>query len=226
MLKFGFGVASAALATAFAAGAASAQGSYVSASVGYTQLDNVDTGIEDGISAGNDIFMTFAADEDYNVHAAYGWDLGAVRLEAEAGYANFNVSQYESRNPPNITRPASGSLTSLSLMGNLYYDFGDAGGFAPYLGFGAGAVRTEFEANGPLPTAPAGPVVTIVNDDAINVAWQAMAGLSIPLGGNMTVTGEYRYQDAGSYDLVGFAGHASHVDVKGSSLNVGLRIGF
>jgi opacity protein-like surface antigen len=226
MLKFGFGVASAALATAFAAGAASAQGSYVSVGAGYTQLDSVDTVIENGVSANTDMNMTFGVDEDYSIRAAYGLVLGTFRVEGEFSYGNYDLHSYDSRVPANVSRTADGSVGMMTAMANGYVDFGDASGFKPYLGAGLGAMRTEFEAAGPLPTAPSGPIVTIVDDDQINLAWQLMAGFSIPLGGNTSLTGQYRYFDAGSYSMTAFAGHASHVDVKGSSLDVGVRIGF
>lgn len=226
MLKHGIGMASAVLATVFAAGAANAQTSYVSIGTGYTQLDSADTLIKNGIAPNSDMDLLFKVDEDYNLRAAYGVEVSGFRFEGEFGYGNFDVAGYESRRPVNVQSSSSGSVGLMTAMANAYYDFGAPGGMRPYLGAGLGAMRAEFEASAPLPTAPNGAIVEIINDDTINLGWQAMAGLSFPMGGNLTLTAQYRFFDGGTFNYTGFAGHAANVELKGSSLDAGLRVGF
>lgn len=223
MLKWGIGVATAALATAFAGGTASAQGSYISLGTGWTRIDSADTRIENAISPGNDIAMRVDTDDDFNGRAAFGWDLGDLRVEGEFGMTAADVNSYTVG--PN-TRQLDGTVNLVSGMVNAYMDFGNGQSLTPYLGVGAGAVKGEFEFFGPYPTALNGPGVQIVDNDQTNFGWQVMAGFSVPLTGNMSATAQFRYFDAGTFGTTGYQGRATAIDVKGSSWDLGLRWGF
>ena len=88
---------------------------------------------------------------------------------------------------------------------------------------GVGIAQVKVEAIGPRPTAPNGPSVTMINDEEIDMAWQLMAGVAIPVGGNLTVTGQYRYFEAGTVDILDTNRRATHVDVKGDGWEAGVR---
>ncbi len=226
MMKWGIGVATAALATAFAGGTAYAQGTYISLGAGWTRIDSADTRIENGISAGNDIAMRVDLDDDFSGRAALGWDLGDLRVEGEFGMTAGDANSYSTTSAGVVSRPLDGTLNLVTGMLNAYWDFGNGQSLTPYIGVGAGAVKGEFEFFGPYPTAPNGPGVAIVDNDQTNVGWQAMAGFSVPLSGNMAATAQFRYFDAGTFSTAGFQGRNTAIDVKGSSWDVGLRWGF
>jgi opacity protein-like surface antigen len=225
MLKWGMSVAGAALATAFVTGSASAQ-VYVTGNVGWNQLDRADTTVENGISPGVDMIYKVNTDDNFVGRAGVGLDVGALRFEAEFGMSQNDVSEYTSTAPPNVTLRGDGALQLLTATGNVYYDFDMGGGITPYVGIGYGAFRAELEVSGPRPTAPTGPVVTLLDNDQTNLGWQLMAGLAFPLGGNLTATAGARIFDAGTMDTNDPQGRATHIDIKGSSLDLGMRMAF
>ncbi len=226
MLKWGIGVATAALATAFAGGAAQAQQSYIEVGAGWTRIDSADINITHGITPGNPIIMSVDLDDDWSGHAAYGWDFGALRLEGQFGITAGDAVGYRTTNPPSLSRQTDGTVNLVSGMANAYWDIDIGPGITPFLGAGAGLIKAEVEIAGPRPTAPNGPAVSLINDDQTNVGWQAMAGFSFPIAGNASFIGQFRYFDGGTFDMTDTLGHAAHVDIKGSSWDAGVRWSF
>ncbi|MFT3724058.1 MAG: outer membrane beta-barrel protein [Hyphomonadaceae bacterium] len=223
MLKWGIGVAAATLATAFAGGAAQAQQSYVAAGIGWTRIDSANTTIENGVSAGNPIVMSFDLDDDWRGSAAYGLDYGSLRFEGELSMTKNEVNTWTSFKPANLTRQADGKVGLISLMANAYWDFDMGPGITPFVGVGGGAMRANVDFAGPRPTAPNAAAVTIVDNDKINIGWQMMAGFSTPIAGNMLLTAQARYFDAGTFDMNDTLGHATDISVKGMSWDAGVR---
>jgi opacity protein-like surface antigen len=223
MLKWGIGVAAATLATAFAGGAAQAQQSYIGLGAGWTRIDSADITIENGVSAGNDIVMTVDLDDDWAGRASYGWDFGTLRIEGEFGMTAADANSYRSTRPPNVTRQTDGTINLVTGMINGYVDFDGGQGVTPFIGAGAGPVKLEVEVFGPRPTAPNAGSVSLIDNDEVNFGWQAMAGFSVPVAANMAVTAQFRYFDAGSFGTTDTLGHATSVDIKGSSWDAGLR---
>jgi opacity protein-like surface antigen len=226
MLKWGMGVAGAALVTAFASGTANAQQAYISGGVGWTSLGNADTRVENGISPGVDMVYKVTTDENLSGRAAFGFDLGNLRVEGEIGMSQNDVSDYQSTSPPNVANRADGALSTLSAMANAYWDFDMGNGVSPYLGIGIGGMQAELSVAGPRPTAPTGPVVTLLDTEQTNIAWQAMAGFAVPVTSQLTATVGYRMFDAGSMDTNDPQGRATHIEIKGQSIDVGLRMTF
>lgn len=223
MLKW-VGVAGAALVAVFATGTANAQ-MYASFNAGASDVDNATTRIENGISPGTDQVFTIIGGSGYGLYGAIGWDLGAVRVEGEIGSHRHDNDRYESQVPGNVVRPLDGAIDVLTGMVNAYYDF-NASGFTPYIGGGVGVAHAKIEAIGPRPTAPTGPSVTLLNDEEVDVAWQLMAGVAVPVGGNISITGQYRYFEAGTVDILDVNRRATHVDVKGDGWEIGARFAF
>lgn len=223
MLKWGIGVAAATLATAFAGGAAQAQQTYIGLGTGWTRIDSANTTIQHGISPGNPIRMSFDLEDDWRGTASYGLDFGSLRVEGEFSMTKGEVNNWSSSNPPNLTRLADGKVGLISLMANAYWDFDMGPSITPFVGIGGGAMRANVDFSGPRPTAPNAGTVTLVDNDKVNVGWQAMAGFSTPIAGNMLLTTQARYFDAGTYDMNDTQGHATDISVKGMSWDVGVR---
>ena len=71
----------------------------------------------------------------YDIDAIAGYDFGSIRLEAEIGYKHAGIA---SANSITTGYPASGSATSLSLMANALFEFGDENALSGYAGGGVG----------------------------------------------------------------------------------------
>ena len=121
-------------------------------------------------------------DGGYAVLAAvgYGWGNG-FRTELEGGYRNNTI---KSARFAGVDTRASGSMSSLSLMANVIYDF-NLGGFSPYLGAGVGIARlasNEFSTAGGQ-----------VDDYDMQFAYQGIAGVAYALTNNWKLDLGYRY---------------------------------
>ena len=97
-------------------------------------------------------------DNDFNWNGAFGYDMGAVRIEGEVAYRNLDTGDIliggvplESIRVPAILLPdnnqrffSEGDLGALTFMFNGYYDIEIQGSnWSPYIGFGLGAARIE-----------------------------------------------------------------------------------
>jgi opacity protein-like surface antigen len=224
MLKW-VGVAAAALVAAFATGTANAQ-MYLSVGAGFSDVDNATTRTENGVAPGTDQVFNIKGGEGYALEGALGWDLGSVRVEGELSLRRHDNDQYESVVPGSIRRPLDGSIDVLAGMLNAYYDFNSGAGVTPYIGGGVGIAQATIEAIGPRPTAPNGPSVVMIDDQEVDAAWQLMAGVAIPIASNITITGQYRYFEAGTVEVLDTNRRATHVDVKGDGWEAGVRWAF
>ena len=166
-----------------------------------------------------------------------------VRLEAVLG---MHGSRAISGEPGNFTvTPASPgvpwagggnvdplhtSVRSYTLMVNGYKDFGNFGGFVPYLGAGIGAAYHQlddvyFTGNPNLTNAIHG------NND-LAFAWSLMAGVGYQISDRAIVDVGYRYIDMGKIasqrsDSGGFVNPAVHFDdLTAHEFKVGLRYSF
>lgn len=86
-----------------------------------------------------------------------------------------------------LVADGQGSVDTLFVMANAFYDFGDDSWFArPYVGggLGLGIVDVDYSPSG----------VTIIDDSQTAFAYQVMAGLSAAITPNLDVFGGYRYR--------------------------------
>jgi opacity protein-like surface antigen len=224
MLKW-VGVAAATLVAVFATGTANAQ-MYGSLDYGWSRLDNATTRIENGVSPGTDAVFNLISGEGYAGRGAIGWDFGPVRIEGELGVTKHDNDRYVSQVPGNVTRDLDGAIDIFSGVVNVLYDFNVGPGFTPYVGAGFGAAQVNIEAVGPRPTAPTGPVVTMIKDEEIDSMWQVMGGVAIPVSSNLSITAQYRYFNAGTVDLLDDQRRATHSEIQGDSWDLGARMTF
>lgn len=226
MTKWGIGVAAAALAAPFVGGQAEAQTTWYGAiTASSSDVDSMDTTILNRLGAGVNLAGQFDSEAGIGGHGAIGVDLGVLRLEGEFGMTRNDFEKYHVNGPPPRDLALAGQVKVVSAMANGYLDF-DAPGFAPYVGLGVGAANTDIEASGPLPTAPTGPSVALIDDDQTNLAYQAMAGFAVPLGDRLSLTLQYRYFNGGSIDGTDTTGHAYHSELTSGNVDAGLRIKF
>jgi opacity protein-like surface antigen len=92
----------------------------------------------------------------------------------------------------------SGDVTSHSVMANVYWDIPyTISGFSPFVGGGIGWAGNKMK---DVSTADGGSFI-LPEGEVSNFAWQAMAGLSMPISTQATVDVFYRYFDGGKLQI-------------------------
>ncbi len=191
---------------------ASAQSYYAGAHLGmnYTHDGNV-------VEAG------FPFDGSYDLGYAIGGFVGRefggnTRVEGEFTYRSNGI---DSIGFGGVDIPASGDISSLALMANVYRDFPGAT-LTPYVGGGLGvafAWINDFSIAG-----------TPVADDSDTVfAYQLIAGIGYPISPTVTVNLDYRLfgtSDIGIKELPPFTNVPLDFEYLNSSFMVGLRTTF
>ena len=110
-------------------------GTYVSGNLGAVIVEDSD--IDDGIDTGE-----FTYDTGFGFVGALGSSLqNGGRVEAELGYRKNDLDELKVDGLGKAD--VDGDITSLSLMGNAYYDISTEGSFSPYIGAGLGFANLE-----------------------------------------------------------------------------------
>jgi opacity protein-like surface antigen len=131
---------------------------------------------------------------------------------------------------PPVVDPLHTSLKSYTLMLNAYKDFGNFGGFIPYVGAGIGAAYHQlddvyFTGNPALTNR-------IKGDNDLAFAWSLMAGVGYQISDRAILDVGYRYIDLGTItsqrsDSAGFVNPAVKIDdLTSHEIKVGLRYHF
>src|SRR5690606_28000828 len=118
------------------------------------------------------------------------------RMDAEIGqvasdYARVSVSPLE----------ANASHTAWAGMVNAYADLGTVAKFTPYVGVGAGILRTKHSVTVSDPSVP---LDVSAADTQYRFAYAAMAGINYRLSGNLSVDVGYRFLASPSTEQVNF----------------------
>ncbi len=139
---------------------------------------------------------------------AVGYQFGDFRLEVEPGYRSNEVDSIRN------AATASGSVSSMSGMLNIYHDFLPETAFNPYLGVGAGAARVKADGitrNG----------VTVADGTDTTFAYQGIAGATWAFTRDIAVDAAYRYFDAQDAKISG-----SDLAYKNHTVTLGLVFRF
>ncbi len=187
-------------------GAVKQESSEVSSPQGYEHTDRFKTGWEAG--------------------GALGYDFGHFRLEAEGFYARSNLrSQARPVGTPlpnGEYTPSTGLVgrtSAIAAMGNALIGIGHWGGIKAYLGAGAGYATTRLSEN------LTGAVPLVDRDHGF--AWQALAGLTMPIGRNVDLGVKYRYfRPDGARNFLAADGVARRADLRSHSLLATLTFNF
>ena len=189
------------LATPAIASADDTEGWYLRANLGYgTHLDidlegDIASDFGNGIQSEGNAALSFGVGYDFSNN----W---RVELDSDSLWTdNGSISGLED---------SSAKLRTTSTMLNAIYDFDDFNGWSPYLGAGAGIVKSKLDAtalgrtNAACPTAN-GNGFCRVSDSDLGFGWQALAGLGFKISENIIWDAHYTYQDVSSPDFDGFA---------------------
>jgi opacity protein-like surface antigen len=148
-------------------------------------------------------------DYDFGLPAAtlaLGWaPPGQWRAELEFYYQeNKPEVLFFPDSGPELDTRESDKVSTASLMLSALRDFDLGIAFRPYLGFGIGPSRVATKFNAVLED---GETETVFNDENWAVAWQAMAGVTVPVSRRLQLAVEYRYWRASSFGLEDLAGN-------------------
>ena len=191
---------SAATALALSAGAASADpnGWYGAIDAGYHTIDDINA--ESSTTASN---WNYEVNDGWAAFARLGYRFNPNwRVELEGGYRSGDIGTVRAVSGPgglcNLT-PATGGcfspegdIESMTLMANVIYDFGfEAWGIRPFVGLGAGVNQVSIDTVGNL-RDNRGATFT-ADDDSVEFAAQAIAGLAWAVGDRANIDLTYRY---------------------------------
>lgn len=179
---------------------------YISGMGGISRMNNM-TPEESYQGAGGNSNSNFDLGSGVNALGAIGCDYGNYRLEGEVGYQQ-NTLKSGISNMDNVLQyyPQEGSrydmrgdVSTLSLMGNGYYDVHLGGGVDFYATAGVGIAQVSFHDMNfsynydPVTNALYDNPNPGYNDHATTLAYQLGAGLAFPLSQNIKLDLRYRY---------------------------------
>ncbi len=201
------------------AGGATGDGGYVSVFGGYS-LPTTATG-----HYSDETTFTANYNAGYLLGAAVGGSvMPSLRAEGELSYVTHDVNGTLGLNVGGATGSTSdtGSLSSIYLLGNLWYDIDTGSGFTPYIGGGAGVAYVK-------PTNfTFGSGTEAFNTGSFAPAAQIGAGVKFDIADNMSVDLGYRAKGFFNATFAPDSGPNSATGVSGidQSVQVGLTIGF
>jgi len=169
-------------------------------------------------------------DPGFNAGIALGYDFGDFRAEGELAYHRNDLNTITAGA---VSVPGEGAVSALSIMANGYYDFSSRRSFrsrnssrsnnsllVPYLGLGVGVANVEADMSIP------GFGGQFVDDSAIVLAYQFMAGVGFNISSKTTLTVGYRYFATGDPNLNDLSGARFDSEYQSHNINVGIRLAF
>lgn len=196
-----------------------------------TETDKVrNTKSEDSWFGEGGLGCSFGGSRGVRFEAMLGYR-GNRKIDGEPGFFEPGpaVGSPVGPNGPLID-PLHTELTTYTLMLNAYKDFGNFGGFIPYVGAGIGAAYHQmddvyFTGNPNL-------INRIKGDNDLSFAWSLMAGVGYQISDKAILDVGYRYIDLGKIssqrsDSAGFINPAVKIDdITAHEVKVGLRYHF
>lgn len=110
-------------------------------------------------------------------------------------------------------------------MVNGYIDFGH-GAIRPYLGAGAGIVRTKVDFFAPRAPFPAEAPRQLIDDSDSHFAYQLIAGAALRVTPRWQLTAQYRWLDAGSIHPYDARNERTTNTYRGHHIDAGVRLSF
>jgi len=179
---------------------------YVEVGGGPMIFEDVDLDLNSGADT-----LSIETGNGYDFGGIVGYDFGAFRLEAEAGYREADVDGVTTQTAgvPTSFSPSSGQLgvrpgnyaaagdiNMLSFMLNGLFDFGPDDGLQGYFGGGIGVARTDLQGS----VNATGP--GFADDSDSGLAWQMLAGVRAPISESWDAGLRYRMFTAENVGIV------------------------
>lgn len=172
---------------------------------------------------------SFGGSRGIRVEAMFGYR-GEREITGEPGFFVFTDNSLGAVPVTAGGDPLHARLQTYTLMLNAYKDFGNFGGFIPYLGVGVGAAYHRLD--DVFFTGNPNLVNRIRGDNDLSLAWSLMAGVGYQFSERMLLDLGYRYIDLGRIssqrsDSAGFVNPAVNFDdLTAHEIKVGLRYHF
>ncbi len=207
---------------------AMAQNWYVSGAATVSMLDDPDSIIHNAPTPGATLYITDVLENTgWGGQAAIGYRFGPVRLEAEIGRTDTDAKRYVVTAPISNDLPQTGGDTVTRFMANAYFDVPLRGtGLRPYIGGGIGDATVHVTTKASKPFGPPTAPVQLIDDHVHGFAWQAIAGVAVPLSARLALTAQYRYFDAGTLHGEDTRGEDFQTKIHGHNVDLGVRFSF
>lgn len=156
---------------------------------------------------------------------ALGRDFGLIRVEGELGYTRDTSDRYAAISPPLGEIFGQVESETLRTMANAFVDF-KLGGLEPYVGAGVGYAWSDLLSIAPRAFFPTEQPRRLIDDSDSGFAYQAMAGIAVPVNERLRLTFGYRWFDEGRFVGVD-ARNEEIASTRGvHNIDVGLRWSF
>ncbi len=195
---------------------APAPGWYVSLFGGASFLDDVEITYSNSGTAGLSETVT---DAGFIVGGAIGTHINPnIRAEVEVSYFENSVNQLDFPYTP-VSFSASGHVSSVNVLVNVWHDFDMGGGFTPYIGGGAGVGFVDARASWASPFDE-------LNGSDTGFAFQVGAGFQFDMTEMIAIDLGYRYRGVMDVTLPSddLAQVNASTDIYGHFVQAGLTI--
>lgn len=192
------------------------RGVYISGSAGMAYLRNSDVTSDDIPQLSGEV----KSDMGFACGGALGYDFGNIRFEGEVAYQQNDFDEGKLNLTSGLEFPLSGDSSSLTFLGNLYYDFTNESPFSFFLTAGAGASKVDIDDFNVRGLTAQG-----YSDDDTVFAYQAGAGVGFDITKNVNFFVKYRYLGTSDLDLQ-FDGVKVETDYSSHNIYAGIRITF
>ncbi|WP_084583738.1 outer membrane protein [Sphingomonas azotifigens] len=200
---------------------------YIAASVSGSALEKPHQTIANAPMPGSTLYVVNDIDFGWGGEGAVGYELRAFRIEAEIGYTSNHSTSYSAVRPISVTVPQDGKNRTIRYMANAYVaPFRGRWRVSPYIGGGIGAAHGHFTTFAAPARAPTAPPAQLLDVKDTRFAYQAMAGLSVPVARRLILSAQYRWLDSGTFHGVDSRGEQATRTLRGSNIDVGLRFTF
>jgi opacity protein-like surface antigen len=158
-----------------------------------------------------------------------GYDFGRFRLEGEASLKTSSTQQLLAEDAADVDpvspgdqsmASVSGDLKAKSFMLNALFDAGKDDGIFLYAGAGVGFGSARYESK------IFGVSTPLLDDKAKGLAWQLVAGVSVPVTDNIEIGAKYRYFNIEGLDFDSAIADRVSSNFRSHSLLTSLRINF
>ena len=149
------------------------------------------------VSVGGQHLATISSQLGYDLGAIVGYDFGLLRLEGEASYRHVDNKALHTIEPATYTgaRLTGTGTGALSFMANALLDvLGKDNGLQGFVGGGVGVADVK-ESIGVVDSG-----FPTVDSSSTGFAWQAIAGVRMPVSAHWDVGLKYRYFNAPGAD--------------------------
>jgi opacity protein-like surface antigen len=158
---------------------------------------------------------------------ALGHRFDFLRVEAEIGRTRNDAQFYTVTSPISNRLAQTGGDTVTRIMANAYVDIPlGLSSIEPYLGFGIGDAIVDVTTNASRPFGPPTAPVQLIDDQVNGFAWQAIAGVAVPVSDDFALTAQFRYLDAGTLHGTDTRGESFQTGIAGPAVDLGVRYRF